>query len=62
MKTGNSCIEIIKIIKTEFPELRICQIIGNNFLAGDNYYKEDKELLERLNEQLNALRSEKNAI
>lgn len=30
------------------PDLRLCQLIGNCFAAGDHYYKEDDVLEERL--------------
>ena len=32
------------------PDLRLCQLIGNCWLAGDNYHKEDEELERRLKE------------
>ena len=30
------------------PQLRLCQLVGNCFPAGDNYGRTDAELLERL--------------
>lgn len=30
------------------PDLRLCQLIGNCFPAGDNYHKEDEELIKSL--------------
>ena len=33
------------------PTLRFCQLIGNCFEAGDNYYKKDKELEKKLKER-----------
>lgn len=30
------------------PDLRLCQLIGNIFPGGDNYYEEDDELEKRL--------------
>ena len=33
--------------------LRLCQLVGNCFEAGDNYYKEDKELVKRIKEVYN---------
>lgn len=31
-------------------DLRLCQLIGNCFESGDNYYKEDEELEKRIKE------------
>ena len=39
---------LIKDIWRDHPNLRLCQIIGNCFEAGDLYYKEDDELFRRL--------------
>jgi len=44
----------IKHIWTMNPDLRLTQLIGNLFEAGDIYYKEDDELEKRL-EQVYAL-------
>ena len=41
-------LELIEKIWTKNPDLRLCQLIGNCFVAGDNYYKEDDELEKRL--------------
>lgn len=30
------------------PGLRLCQLLGNCFPPGDNYYKTDDDLVERL--------------
>lgn len=38
----------IAFIWLKNPQLRLCQLIGNCFPAGDNYGRLDKELLERL--------------
>ena len=38
----------IKIIWKQNPDLRMCQLIGNCFDAGDLYYVEDSLLKERL--------------
>lgn len=43
-------LRLIKKIWTKHPNLRLCQLIGNCFPAGDNYYKEDKDLEKRLRE------------
>lgn len=32
----------------ENPDLRLCQLIGNCFAAGDHYYREDSVLSEAL--------------
>ena len=32
------------------PDLRFCQLIGNCFPFGDNYYKEDDELEQKIKE------------
>jgi len=32
------------------PDLRLCQLIGNCFAAGDHYYKEDSDLEKALRE------------
>ena len=39
--------QIRRIWKAE-PDLRLCQLIGNCFPAGDNYYREDDLLASRL--------------
>ena len=41
-------LEEIKKIKTQFPELRIGQIIGNAVGGGDIFYTDDKTLLKLL--------------
>jgi hypothetical protein len=43
-------LEILRKIWLKFPDLRLCQIIGNCFDCkdGDCYYVEDEELMERL--------------
>lgn len=38
----------IEEIWTKYPDLRLCQLIGNCWPAGDNYGKEDDTLIERL--------------
>ena len=44
----------IGVIWKAYPDLRLCQLIGNCFPAGDNYYKEDDTLEEKLEEIYNA--------
>lgn len=41
-------LEKIEAIWTQSPDLRLCQLIGNCFPAGDNYYVEDNILDEKL--------------
>ena len=48
-------ISLITEIKNICPELRLCQIIGNCFDAGDNYYKPDEELVVGLKRQRKVL-------
>lgn len=43
-------LDLIKKIWIKNPDLRLCQLIGNCFEAGDNYYKEDNNLEKRLRE------------
>lgn len=45
-------LELIEKIWTKNPDLRLCQLIGNCFEAGDNYYKEDNILEEKLKKLL----------
>ena len=40
---------IEKIWKT-YPDLRLCQLIGNCFDLDDNYFKEDDELEKQLHQ------------
>ena len=44
-------LELIEKVWVENPDLRLCQLIGNCFPAGDNYYREDSLLLEKLKEK-----------
>lgn len=37
-------LKLIEKIWKAYPDLRLCQLIGNCFDPGDNYYKEDDEL------------------
>lgn len=41
-------IRLIERIWKKYPNLRLCQLIGNCFESGDNYHIEDDELEERL--------------
>lgn len=39
---------IIEKIWTDNPDLRLCQLIGNCWIVGDNYHREDDELEKKL--------------
>ena len=41
-------LELISFIWERNPDLRLCQLIGNCFPSGDNYFREDDELKEAL--------------
>lgn len=43
-------INLVKKIWKKNPDLRLLQLLGNCFEAGDNYYKEDDELEKKLKE------------
>lgn len=47
-KRINRISKLIGKIWRKNPDLRLCQLIGNCFFAGDNYYREDDELEEQL--------------
>ena len=40
----STMLKLIERIWTANPDLRLCQLIGNCFQAGDNYSREDDEL------------------
>jgi hypothetical protein len=53
-------LEVLKAISERFPELRLCQILGNcyprrepGYPRGDMYYVEDEDLLNKLIEYYN---------
>lgn len=52
-RTGEMSMILSRIAFVWFnnPQLRLCQLVGNCFDAGDNYHKTDKELLEKLTKQ-----------
>ena len=43
-------LELIYDAWSKNPDLRLCQLIGNCFPSGDNYYKEDDELEQKIKE------------
>jgi hypothetical protein len=43
-------LKLIEEIWVQYPDLRLCQLIGNCWVAGDNYHREDDELEKRLKE------------
>lgn len=49
-KRINRLIKTIGVIWHRNPDLRLCQLLGNCFPAGDNYYREDNKLEQRLDE------------
>jgi len=48
-------LEQIRKIWEQHPDLRLCQLIGNVFPGGDNYYREDELLSDRLTGQYGEL-------
>jgi len=47
-KRINRISKLIGEIWRKNPDMRLMQLLGNCFQAGDNYYKEDEELEKRL--------------
>ncbi len=49
-KVRNELLVTITRLSTKYPDLRVCQLIGNSLPAGqiDIYYIEDSELLQYL--------------
>lgn len=41
-------LELIEKVWLRYPDLRLCQLIGNCFPAGDLYHREDSDLKMRL--------------
>ena len=41
-------LELIRQVWKKHPDLRLCQLIGNCFPAGDNYGREDDDLAQGL--------------
>jgi len=44
----NNMIEFLHMAWKKNPDLRLMQILGNGFPAGDNYYVDDKRVLDYL--------------
>ena len=49
-------LDLIRKIWKRYPYLRLCQIIGNCFLAGDLYHKEDEDVEQKLKEKYKELK------
>jgi len=41
-------LKTVEAIWTKHPDLRLCQLLGNCYPAGDNYYREDDSLEQKL--------------
>lgn len=41
---------LIETVWKKNPDLRLCQLLSNCFVANDLYYKEDDDLYQRLKE------------
>jgi hypothetical protein len=44
----NNMLEFLSIAWRKNPELRLMQLLGNGFPAGDNYYVDDKKVMDYL--------------
>jgi len=44
----NNTIEFLHTAWKKNPELRLMQLLGNGFPAGDNYYVDDKQVMDYL--------------
>lgn len=44
----NKVLKLIEKVWRKYPDLRLCQLIHNCFVASDLYYKEDEELIKAL--------------
>lgn len=54
MRNSNRIDRILKLIEKIWkknPNLRLFQLLGNLYVAGDNYYREDDNLEKNLREQ-----------
>jgi hypothetical protein len=45
-----TAIETLALLVERYPNLRICQILGNAVSSGDPYYKTDEDLARELNQ------------
>lgn len=44
----NNLIYMIEMAMKKYPDLRLMQLLGNGFPAGDNYYVDDKKVMDYL--------------
>ena len=44
----NNIVEFLSIAWKKNPDLRLMQLLGNGFPAGDNYYVDDKKVIDYL--------------
>ena len=44
----HNLIYMIEMAMKKYPDLRLMQLLGNGFPAGDNYYLDDKKVMEYL--------------
>lgn len=44
----NNMLEFLSIAWKRNPDLRLMQLLGNGFQAGDNYYVADKQVMDYL--------------
>ena len=48
IKEIENMIEFLSMAWKKNPELRLMQLLGNGFPAGDNYYVDDKQVIDYL--------------
>ena len=44
----HNLIYMIEMAMKKYPDLRLMQLLGNGFPAGDNYYVDDKKVMDYL--------------
>ena len=44
----HNLIYILDLAMKKYPDLRLMQLLGNGFPAGDNYYVDDKRVMDYL--------------
>jgi len=44
----NNLIYMIEMAMKKYPDLRLMQLLGNGFPAGDTYYLDDKKVMDYL--------------